>query len=366
MLGMKTATPGTDVAAGEITREELALAVRNHSMPLEALREAITPPGLHYVLTHFDIPFIDPATWRLEIAGAVARPLTLDLAAITERPQVSLVVTLECAGNGRSLITPRPLSQPWVQEGVGTATWTGTPLRPLLEEAGVREGAVDVVFSGVDRGIQGEVEHQYERSLSVAEALHDEVMLAYAMNGAPLPPQHGFPVRLVVPGWYGMAHVKWLRSITVIREAFAGFQQVQRYRLRTSEEDPGEPVTRILPRSLMIPPGIPDYFSRRRYLAAGPCLLEGKAWSGRAPIGRVEVSADGGHSWEAATLGAGASRFAWVAWRHRWDAPVGDVELCCRATDLAGNTQPLEPSWNPEGTMNNAVQRLQVVVRASG
>jgi sulfane dehydrogenase subunit SoxC len=346
-----------------ITREELALSARNHSMPLEALREARTPPGLHYVLTHFDIPFIDAAAWRLEIAGAVRRPLTLDLDAIRSRPAVSLDVTLECAGNGRALITPRPLSQPWLQEGVGTAMWTGTPLRPILEEAGVREDAVDVVFTGADRGIQGDVEQEYARSLSLADAMRDEVMLAYAMNGVPLPPQHGFPVRLVAPGWYGMAHVKWLQSIAVIPQPFRGFQQVERYRLRTSEEDPGAPVTRILPRSLMIPPGIPEFFSRTRFLDAGTCLIEGRAWSGCAPIERVDVSADGGRTWRAAALGEAASPFAWVAWRYQWEAVRGEFELCPRATDRTGNTQPLEPPWNPEGMMNNAVQRVQVVVR---
>jgi sulfane dehydrogenase subunit SoxC len=353
----------TEAPGGDITREELGLAGRNHSMPLEALRANRTPVGLHYTLIHFDIPFMDASSYRLEIGGAVERPISLDLEAIKARPPVSLDVTLECAGNGRTLMTPRPLSQPWVQEAVGTATWSGTPLKPLLEEAGIGRGGVDVVFTGADRGIQGEVEHDYERSLSVDEALRDEVILAYAMNGAPLPPQHGFPLRLVVPGWYGMAHVKWLRSITVIREAFRGFQQVERYRLRTSDDDPGVPVTRILPRSLMIPPGIPDYFSRTRHLQAGPCLLEGKAWSGRAPIAQVEVSTDGGRSWRAAQVGEALSPFAWAPWRYAWEAAPGEWELLVRATDRAGNTQPLRSEWNPEGTMNNQVQRVNVVVK---
>src|SRR5207302_4874376 len=199
---------------------------------------------------------------------------------IKRRPAATRAVTLECAGNGRADLSPRPLSQPWLFEAVGTAEWTGTPLRPLLEEAGPLEGALEVVFTGMDRGIQGGVEQHYERSLSVAEALREEVLLAYAVNGQPLPPQHGFPLRLVVPGWYGMTHVKWLRSISVAAEPFRGWQQEVAYHLRDSEDEQGLPVTRILPRSLLVPPGIPDFLTRSRFLDAGPCVLEGRAWSG--------------------------------------------------------------------------------------
>ncbi len=200
----------------DISLDELQLAVRNHSLPLEALRYPITPIGLHYLLIHFDIPRVEASDWRLAIGGHVRRPLMLTLDEIKRRPAVTRAVTLECAGNGRANLSPRPLSQPWLFEAVGTAEWTGTPLRPLLEEAEALDGAVEVVFTGLDRGVQGGVEQQYERSLSVAEASREEILLAYAINGQPLPPQHGFPLRLVVPGWYGMTHVKWLRSITLV------------------------------------------------------------------------------------------------------------------------------------------------------
>ena len=138
---------------------------------------------------------------------------------------------MECAGNGRALLEPRAPSQPWLAEAVGTAEWTGTPLAPLLEEAGVRADAVEVVFTGLDRGIQGDVEHDYARSLPLDEALRDDMLLAYEVNGQPLPPQHGYPLRLVVPGWYGMTHVKWLRSIDVVGEPFLGWQQELAYRI---------------------------------------------------------------------------------------------------------------------------------------
>ncbi len=352
----------TTAASTDITVEELQLAARNHALPLEALRHEITPVGLHYLLIHFDIPFVDVSEWTLEVGGSVERPLELDLDELKARPARTIAVTLECAGNGRALLAPRALSQPWLMEAVGTAEWTGTPLAPLLEEAGLRAKAVEVVFTGLDRGVQGDVEHAYERSLPVDEALGDDLLLAYEINGQPLPPQHGFPLRLVVPGWYGMTHVKWLRSITAVDEPFRGWQQEVAYHVRESDEEQGRPVTKILPRSLMVPPGIPEFLSRSRLLTAGRCRLEGRAWSGWGRIERVEVSVDGGGTWAAARLGDAPSEFAWQGWSFDWDAEPGEHELSCRATDAAGNTQPLRPEWNFDGFCNNAVQRVRVIV----
>ena len=207
-------------------------------------------------------------------------------------------MTLECAGNGRALLSPRANSQPWLLEAVGTAEWTGTPLAPLLDEAGLGPGALEIVFTGLDRGIQGEIEHLYERSLPLSEALRDEVLLAYAINGQDLPPQHGFPLRLVVPGWYGMTHVKWLQTITAVDEPFRGFQQDVGYHFRQSPEEQGRAVTRILPRSLMVPPGIPDFPARTRFVRARlvparrTCMVG--SWADRQ--GR-------GERWMAATAG---------------------------------------------------------------
>ena len=345
-----------------ITVEELGLAARNHALPLEALREPITPVGLHYLLIHFDIPHVHAPDWELTVGGLVERRLHVGLDDLLSRPAQTLAVTLECAGNGRALLSPRSPSQPWLLEAVGTAEWTGTPLAPILREAGLGPGAKEVVFTGLDRGIQGGVEHLYERSLVVDDALRDEVLLAYAVNGAPLPPQHGYPLRLIVPGWYGMTHVKWLSTITVVGEEFRGWQQEDAYRLRQSGDEVGTPVTRMLPRSLLVPPGIPEFLSRTRFVAAGPCALEGRAWSGWGPIERVEVSADGGETWAGAELGDAVSPYGWAGWRFAWDAVPGDHELCCRASDAAGNTQPSEAEWNLGGYCNNAVQRVSVTV----
>jgi DMSO/TMAO reductase YedYZ molybdopterin-dependent catalytic subunit len=361
-----TSTPARLAAPDEgIGRDELALAARNHGLPLEAMRHDLTPPGLHYVLTHYDIPYVPEDTpWQLSVSGRVRRPLTLDLADLRALPQVTTRVTLECAGNGRALLTPRPVSQPWLVEAVGTAEWTGVPLRLLLAAAGVGTGAVDVVGTGADHGVERGVEQDYQRALplDVATGTEPEVLVAYEMNGAPLPPQHGHPLRLVVPGWYGMAHVKWLRELTVTDTPFTGFQQTVAYRLRQDPGDEGEPVTRIAPRALLVPPGFPDFMSRARVVRPGTVTLEGRAWSGRAPVTRAEVSTDGGRSWDEADLEPDTGhRWAWRRWHFNWRAEPGEFVLSARATDAEGHTQPLEQPWNRGGFANNLVQRVDVV-----
>jgi DMSO/TMAO reductase YedYZ molybdopterin-dependent catalytic subunit len=332
-------------------------------MLLEALRWDVTPVGLHYLLTHYDIPDVDAGTWRLEVDGLVQRRLSLSLDDIRARPAVEEAVTMECAGNGRALLEPHVSSQPWLLEAVGTARWRGTPVAPLLEEAGMREGAVEVLFTGLDRGVEGGEEQSYARSLTLDDVRAGGAFLAYEINGAPLPPQHGFPLRLLVPGWYGMTSVKWLGRITVVDEPFDGYQMRKAYRIRQEEDDAGEPVRHIAPRSLMLPPGMPEFSTRARVLSAGEHVLEGRAWSGMAEIEGVEVSTDGGSSWMDADLEpASLGRFAWRSWSWTWRAAPGEHELCSRARDTAGNVQPLEPQWNVGGYMNNAVQRIPVTV----
>jgi sulfane dehydrogenase subunit SoxC len=335
------------LAPGEdITAAELRLAARNHGMPLEALRHDLTPVGLHYLLIHYDIPVVDPATYRLTIGD---RAFTLD--ELEAREQVTRAVTMECAGNGRALFKPRALSQPWLLEAVGNAEWTGTPLKPLLE--GVE--CAEVLFTGLDRGIEGGEQQAYERSLPLSEL--DEALLAYALNGRPLPPQHGFPLRLLVPGWYGMTSVKWLTRISFLDEPFTGYQNATAYRVRETEDDPGTPVTRIEPRALMVPPGIPDFMTRERFVEPGTVRLEGRAWSGHGAIERVEV--DTGDGWTEARLG---DERGWRAWSYDWDATPGEHVLACRAFDASGRGQPDEAPWNLGGYANNAVHRVAVTV----
>jgi DMSO/TMAO reductase YedYZ molybdopterin-dependent catalytic subunit len=353
-----TGAPPTE---GPLTAEELQLATRNRGMPLEGLRYDVTPTGMHYLLIHFDIPYIDATTWRLAITGNVGRTLWLTLDEIRARPARTIPVTMECAGNGRARLVPRPVSNPWLVEAIGTAEWTGAPLRDLLADAGVRPDTVELVFTGADHGVQGEVEHDYARSLPVEEATRPEVLLAYEMNGRPLEPQHGAPLRLLVPGWYGMTSVKWLRRIEAVTEPFDGYQQAAAYLYQQDEDDPGERVTRIRVRALMIPPGHPDFLTRRRFVDAGRVVLSGRAWSGTAPVLRVEVGVDG--TWEDAKLDPPVGEFAWCAWSWQWDATPGEHVLSCRATDANGNTQPVDQPWNFQGMGNNLVQAVPVTVR---
>ena len=346
---------------GRYTGEELALAARNSGMPLESLRYDVTPVGLHYRLIHFDIPAADEFGWKLEIGGLVAKPCALDLAQLRRMPAKTVRVTLECAGNGRGQVSPRYPSIPWLEEGVSTAEWTGVSLADLLHEVEIEKGAQEIVFHGADRGIDRGEEHSFSRSLVPAEALREDVLLAYAMNGAPLPPPHGAPLRLVVPGWYGMASVMWLERIEVIDRAFEGVQQAQSYHYRSAAGEKGVPCTHMRVNSLMAPPGIPDFYARRRVASAGRIEVMGRAWSGEGAIQRVEFGVDG--AWRDAGLEAAPDAHAWQRWHTAWEAAPGAHTLRCRATDVGGNTQPLEPVWDATGFGNNAVQCVAVTVQ---
>jgi DMSO/TMAO reductase YedYZ molybdopterin-dependent catalytic subunit len=344
-------------------REEVVLANRNSGILLETLRHDVTPAGMHYLLNHFDVPYVpDASGWGVTIGGEVEHPYRISLDDIKRLPQKTLSVTLECAGNGRANTMPRWPSMPWTDCAVGTSEWTGTPLNAVLERAGLKPGAVDVVFFGADRGFD-KVEHDYGRALIPAKAMSDDVLLVTAMNGQPLLPQHGYPLRLVVPGWYGMASVKWLNRIEVWPKAFDGPQQVATYVYKMDKSDTGVPVTRIRVKSLMVPPGMPDWYTRLRLVDAGPVAIHGRAWSGDGiPIAKVEFSAGG--QWETAKLGpVPASSYAWRSWSAVWQATPGGHEIMCRATDANDDIQPLEQRFDNGGFGNNAVHRLHVTVR---
>jgi DMSO/TMAO reductase YedYZ molybdopterin-dependent catalytic subunit len=358
-----TVGDGTGFAQTEsLYREELQLALRNKGIPLEGIRYPVTPTGMHYLLVHYDIPAVSANDWCLNIGGLVSKPLRLTLEEIKKRPAQTLVVTMECAGNGRALFAPRRISQPWFNEAIGTAEWSGTPLQGLLAEAGLRDDAVEIVFTGLDRGVEGGEVQSYQRSLTVSEATRPEVLLAYEMNGQPLQPQHGYPLRLLVPGWYGMTSVKWLDRIEAVAEPFQGYQMMRVYRYSEAPDDLGDPVSLIRVRALMIPPGIPDFLTRTRVLQAGTVTLTGKAWAGRSSVSRVEVSVDGGSTWSEAQLGEMISPYAWRPWTFLWNAEPGTHTLCVRATDAEGNVQPREQQWNFGGYGNNGYQRVDVIV----
>ena len=327
------------------------------SLPLEALRHDVTPVGLHYTLSHFDIPDWDEKTYRLKIG-----PREFSLAELRSLPQKTLPVTLECAGNGRAGFTPRYPSMPWRHGGVGTAEWTGVSLQDVFREIPVEKQIREIAFLGADRGYDSGVEHNFGRSLPLEEAMQPDVLLAWAMNGQPLAPQHGAPLRLVVPGWFGMASVKWLARIELLERPFDGYQQTVGYRYTKQRGEPGTPVRHARVKSLIAPPGIPDWYTGRRLVAEGSVAIEGRAWSGAGvAVTRVELGIDG--EWRPAELEPSRERYAWQRWRARWEAAPGEHELACRASDAAGATQPLEPDWNVGGMGNNAVHRIPVTVR---
>jgi DMSO/TMAO reductase YedYZ molybdopterin-dependent catalytic subunit len=336
-----TATPGLRI----ITADPF-----NAESPLEALSGIVPPGELHFVRSHF--PFPDhPGTLR--IGGDVRRPIALTLEALRGRAGSTVAITLECAGNGRAFLDPPAPGEQWSLGAVGTAEWTGVPLADLLDEAGVAERAVEILFRAADSGAPAGLGRTiaFERSLPLP--VPSDAIVAVSMNARPLPREHGAPFRLIVPGWYGMASVKWLTEIVAIATPFRGFYQADHYVIDDA------PLNEIAPRALIVAP------ADGARVAAGPSLIRGYAWSGRTAIERVDVSTDGGSTWTAATLGPAVGR-AWRPWESAWiPRELGPATLLARATDARGERQPLEQVRNALGYRNNAAQpvTLEVVAR---
>jgi DMSO/TMAO reductase YedYZ molybdopterin-dependent catalytic subunit len=314
------------------------------------------------VRNHFAIPALDAATWRLEVSGLVERPLRLALHDLHRLPSQTMTVTLECAGNGRFLLDPPTPGEQWRHGAVGTAEWTGVPLTEVLDRAGISRQAREIVFRGAD---SGEVDGRpaaiaFERSLGVDVAWDAGALLAYAMNGESLPVHHGFPVRLIVPDWYGIASVKWLTEIEVVDHPFTGYYQADKYQYEWERDGVSrrEPVTLQRVRSLITEPS-PD-----APVASGELAVRGVAWSGAGPIDRVDVSIDGG-PWQAATLVGDRHRHSWQWWEliTRLDRS-GPVSIRSLATDLSGRSQPEQAEWNRLGYGNNSIQELQIEIDA--
>ena len=319
--------------------------------PLHLLDGPTVPNELFYVRSHFpEVPPFDPATWRLSVGGDVARPLELDLDALRAMAQRELGCVLECAGNGGHGNHLR-------RGGVAAARWRGVPLRDVLELAGPGPRASDVVFLGADRGIDPDAPEaaEYERSLPLARALDPNTLLALEMNGEPLPPEHGAPLRLIVPGWYAMDAVKWLRSIRVAGEPSRSFYMIRRYRAAYTT---GPEVRRIALKALIARP----VDGARLPLAASEIV--GFAWTGEATVAGVDVSADAGVTWQSAALENSSERWSWRRWRLVWRPPgPGQYTLMARARDSAGRQQPLAGQPGELGRYaTNAVERVPVIV----
>ncbi|MGH2532522.1 MAG: sulfite oxidase [Thermomicrobiales bacterium] len=329
----------------------------NAETPIAALREPLTATPLHYVRSNFDIPNHDG---HLRVGGAVERPLMLTVDALRARPATTVRVTLECAGNGRLEMKPLPVGEPWAGCAVGTAAWTGVPLHTILGQAGPRPEGIEVCFVGADHGPhQDGPDIHFVRSLPLDTARHPgaDILVAYAMNGEPLSPEHGAPLRLVAPDWYGMASVKWLARIDVLAMPFEGQFQTRSYVYEWSDRD-AEPVTRTRVKALITDPVPGDVVTRGTY------TIRGKAWSGTGPVTAVEVNLNGSETWRPACLASPVGRHAWQEWSIDWQPnSVGRHVLRARAVDAAGHRQPDGPRWNRLGYGSNAVQVMVVDVR---
>jgi DMSO/TMAO reductase YedYZ molybdopterin-dependent catalytic subunit len=320
----------------------------------------VMPSARFYVRNHFQIPNLSPDSFRLAVGGLVDRPLSLSISDLQNMRSEHLVVTLECAGNGRSLFDPPVDGEKWNLGAVSTAEWTGVPLTEVLDRAGVRSSAREVVFRGADGGaVEGSEEPiRFERSLQIDQVRTSDVLLAYAMNGESLPIEHGYPLRLIVPRWYAVASVKWLTEIDVTERSFEGYYQTDKYRYEWMREGGlvREPVTLQRVRALITDPE-PDTRLRR-----GDVAIRGVAWSGAAPIALVEVCVGDGE-WQRARLIGERGRHSWQWWEltTRMDQP-GELKLRARATDLADRVQPDQAEWNRLGYGNNAIQAISVRV----
>jgi DMSO/TMAO reductase YedYZ molybdopterin-dependent catalytic subunit len=320
---------------------------------------SVMPSGRFYLRNHFNIPTLGER-YRLSVGGLVDHPLDLNLTELRNLPSESRVVTLECAGNGRSLFKPVPPGEPWRLGAASTAEWTGVPLVELLDRVRVQPGAKEIIFRGADSGLVPEVDSpvRFERSLGLDQIRDSGALLAYAMNGEPLSVPHGYPLRLIMPNWYAVASVKWLTDIVVTDKPFDGYYQAERYWYEWVREgrEEREPVTFLNVRALITAP------ESDTSLPHGETAIRGVAWSGAANIAKVDVSLNGG-SWQEARMIGEPRRGAWQWWELLTSLDqVGPLVVRARATDMAGMTQPEHAEWNRLGYGNNSVQVVQVHV----
>jgi DMSO/TMAO reductase YedYZ molybdopterin-dependent catalytic subunit len=338
----------------------------NLEMPFGSVETFITPNERFYVRSHFPVPQINPGDWRLRIGGAVEQPRELTYDDLRARPAKTVAATLECAGNSRVFLVPKVKGVQWELGAVGNAEWTGVSLGELLREARVKRGACDVILEGADRGTIGEAPRpagkvHFARSVPLGKAIGD-VLLAYEMNGEPLSRDHGFPLRAIVPGWYGMASIKWLQRIIVSEQPFNGYYQTVDYAFWQRSEAGAAlvPITEMQVKAAIARPGIHEVIS-----AGTNCQVAGAAWSGSSEIAKVEVSTDSGTTWQEASLGEESRPHAWRLWQFDWRAPArpGWCTLLARATDSLGRTQPQEHDLDRGSYMINHCLPIEVEVR---
>jgi DMSO/TMAO reductase YedYZ molybdopterin-dependent catalytic subunit len=348
---------------GLIVRE---MEPANLETPFDQVDSYLTPANLFYIRSHFPAPTLDVASYQLRIDGAVRNPLALTYKEIRDIPSETLVATLECAGNSRVFLIPQVGGAQWGLGAVGNAEWTGVPLGALLERAGLEEDACEVVLEGADRGTPKEPPVppgpiSYARSLPRHKAMQREVLIAYRMNGRELPHDHGYPVRAVVPGHYGMASVKWLTGIHAVREPFHGYWQTSDYAYwdRLNGTPVRRPLTEIQVKSEIARPGV--------YETVGPnqvYTISGAAWTGESEVTGIAVTTDGGHTWAEAQFLDPVQRHAWRRWTFDWLTPSapGRYTLRARARDANGSVQPDEHDPNYGTYVINQSLSIEVFV----
>lgn len=327
--------------------------------PMLSLSGRVTPQHLFFIRNHFPYPYVDMRIWELQISGCVDRTYSLSYQDLLSMPLVTLPVTLECAGDQRSFFQPKTRGEQWTLGGISHAVWSGVRLSEVLQAARIQSQGVEVTFTGMDRGERSDRlgVFAYVRSLPVETAMSNDILIALFMNGQPLPYRHGYPARLIVPGWYGMASVKWLHRIEVIDHAFEGPFQAVDYVYDRGASVLLEPVTRIRPHAVIARP------SDQEVLAIGEHWITGTAISGLAPIVSVEVSTDNGLTWILASWLDTDEPYSWRRWVYRWIvSEPGSYDLKARAWDADGNTQPVQADWNVKEYGYHAIQHIRVYV----
>lgn len=356
----KTYEPGAVDKSKLIVR---SVSPQDLETPVHLLDTWITPNDLFYVRSHMLTPKINLQEWRLQIDGAVNQPLTLTLDDLRRFPEVSQVVTLECSGNGRALFEPTVAGAQWHKGAVGNARWTGARLLDVLKKAGLKSESKYITVDGADRPM-GKMP-DYIRSHPLEKAMHPDTILAYKMNGEILPIPHGYPLRLMVPGWTGNHSVKWLTHIRVSPQEDEGPFAKVAYRFPMRPVAPGagvspaemKMITSLVVKSLITGP------ADGARLAAGQTRMTGVAYAGEANITGVEVSTDLGKTWQPAKLGRDHARYAWRPWEYLWEVKApGSYQILSRARDDRGDAQPILQNWNPSGYLWNVVDRIQVHV----
>ena len=347
---------------GLVVRQKSPL---NLEFQFSTLTDWLTPVDQYYVRSHFPAPDLHVETWRLRVDGAVATPLAMTLDALTGLPKTTFSAVMECAGNGRVFYEPAREGLQWQSGAVGNAEWTGVLLRDVLAAAGLTPGALEAILVGADRGVidagkktasPGPI--AFARSLPIDKAMSDGVLLATHMNGESLTPEHGFPLRAIVGGWFGMAWVKWITEIRVVERPFLGYWQARDY--FRWERDLGEPMLVPLTR-MEVKSQIARPVNGARLQAGEPFRIFGAAWSGEAPVVAVELCTGDGLGFRPVTLLAPESRYGWRLWEHVWTPPkTGRFVLRCRARDAAGNVQPDEQRSDCESYVANWIVPVEV------